>query len=481
MKPLYPVILCGGSGTRLWPMSRQQFPKQLLSLVEENSLFQATLSRIYHSGIKTIFDLKPPVIVTNEAHRFLIAEQVRHLGLEDSVIILEPEGKNTAPALSLAANYINGINPEGLMMAMPADHVIQQPDAFLKAIDLAVENIEENALYTFGVVPTKPETGYGYIKKGASKGIISALDEFVEKPDLETAKDYLDSGNYLWNSGMFLFSTSTWLASTKELCPEIHQCVEKCFQNTTHDFDFLRVDEAVFKTCPSDSIDYAVMEKVKSSSKFQAYVVSLDAGWSDIGSWDSLWEINEKDQSGNVLKGDVLAENTRNSMVLSDGRVVATIGVENLIVVDTPDAVLIANKQDAQSVKNIVNRLADASRDEIITHRKVYRPWGNYESIDNGARFQVKRIMVNPGATLSLQMHHHRAEHWIVVTGTAKVTRGEETFLLSENQSTYIPLGVTHRLENPGTIPLEIIEVQSGSYLGEDDIVRFQDNYGRNK
>ena len=481
MKKLYPVILCGGSGTRLWPMSRQQYPKQLLSLVEENSLFQATLTRIYHSSIKTDFEIKPPIIVTNEGHRFLIAEQMRHLGLENSVIILEPEGKNTAPALSLAANYLKNVAPEGLMMVMPADHVIQQPDAFLKVVNLAVENIDDNALYTFGVIPSKPETSYGYIKKGTSNGIISTLDEFVEKPDLETARQYVDDGNYVWNSGMFLFSTSTWLSATEEFCPEIHECVEKSFNNTTHDFDFFRVDEAVFNTCPSDSIDYAVMEKVKSSSRFEAYVVSLDAGWSDIGSWDSLWDINEKDSSGNVLKGDVLAENTRNSMILSDGRVVATIGVEDLIVVDTPDAVLIANKMEAQSVKNIVNRLADASRDEIINHRKVYRPWGTYESIDNGARFQVKRISVNPGATLSLQMHHHRAEHWIVVTGTAKVTRGDEVFLLSENQSTYIPLGVTHRLENPGTIPLEMIEVQSGSYLGEDDIVRFQDNYGRNK
>jgi len=481
MKTLYPVILCGGSGTRLWPMSRQQYPKQLLSLVEEHSLFQATLTRIYNNktvGIK----LQPPIIVTNEEHRFLIAEQIRHLNIENSVILLEPEGKNTAPALSLAANYLIENDPDSLMLVMPADHVIQQPKSFLAAVVEAAKNINEDDLYTFGVVPTKPETGYGYIKKGSEKnGIIACLDEFVEKPKLDVAQQYVDCGDYVWNSGMFLFSATTWVKASKAFSPAIQECVDKAYANKTQDYDFIRINENQFSQCPSDSIDYAVMEKLKSSESFNGYVVSLDAGWSDIGSWDSLWEINEKDQSGNVFKGDVLAENTKNSMILSESRVVATIGVDNLIVIDTPDAVLIADKNESQSVKKIVNRLADAARDEIITHRKVYRPWGNYESIDNGARFQVKRIVVNPGATLSLQMHHHRAEHWIVVTGTAQVTRGEEVFLLSENESTYIPLGVTHRLENPGTIPLEIIEVQSGSYLGEDDIVRFQDDYGRNQ
>ncbi len=482
MKNLYPVILCGGSGTRLWPLSREQYPKQLLSLVEEHSLFQATLNRI----LKAEFNerdimLMPPVVITNEVHRFLIAEQLRNLGVDNAAIILEPQAKNTAPALCLGAEYIQEQDPEGLMLVMPADHVIQNTDVFLDTIAGAVQQIEETQLYTFGIVPDRPETGYGYIKKGTPVSDSTyRLEEFVEKPDLTTAQIYLQSGEYAWNSGMFLFSARTWLAAVEKFSPAIVETVGKAYAAKQQDMDFIRIDEKAFSLSPSDSIDYAVMEKLKDSMQFQAFVVPMDAGWSDIGSWDSLWDITEKDEAGNVLKGDVLLEDTYNSMILSENRVVAGIGLEDVIVIDTPDAVLVADKKSAQSVKKIVNKLAELDRDEIITHRKVYRPWGSYESIDNGARFQVKRIVVKPGARLSLQMHHHRAEHWIVVTGTARVTRGEDSFLLSENQSTYIPLGVTHRLENPGTIPLEIIEVQSGSYLGEDDIVRFQDEYGRN-
>ncbi len=423
MKTLYPVVLCGGSGTRLWPLSREHYPKQLLSLVEDNSLFQATLSRVFNQSVShDSYRLMPPVIVTNESHRFLIAEQIRHLGIEDATILLEPVGKNTAPALCLAANYVREIDPDGFMLVMPADHVIQHADVFLNQVVSALDNIKESELYTFGVVPTRPEIGFGYINTGKNiTDSIFSLEDFVEKPDLSTAQQYVDSGHYLWNSGMFLFSASTWLAACEEFIPAIAECVGGAYADKQVDMDFTRVNQDQFALCPSDSIDYAVMEKLKKSNEFHGFVASLDAGWSDIGSWDSLWEITDKDDSGNVIRGDVLVEETSNSMVFSSNRVVATIGVDNLIVIDTADAVLVADKNSAQSVKKIVNRLAAASRIEIVTHRKVSRPWGTYESIDNGARFQVKRIVVNPGARLSLQMHHHRAEHWVVVTGTALI------------------------------------------------------------
>ena len=484
MTKLYPVILCGGSGTRLWPMSREQYPKQLLSLVDEDTLLQSTVKRLQDLE-KKLDDISvaEPVIVTNESHRFLVAEQLREIGISQSHILLEPSAKNTAPALTLAAMLIEELDPGSLMLVMPADHVIINTEAFMSAVNHGIESASGKGLVTFGIVPDHAETGYGYIKKENQSENIVRIEEFVEKPDQKTAQTYLDSGDYVWNSGMFLFTASTWLSAIKQFRNDIFSSVEIAFKHKSQDMDFVRIDKALFEKTPSDSIDYAVMENVTkdSSADFSAYVISLDAGWSDIGSWDSLWEISEKNASGNVVKGDVFLENTNNSMVIAENRIVSVIGLSDVVVVETADAIMIAEKNASQDVKKIVKQLADKERDEIVTHRKVFRPWGNYESIDNGDRYQVKRIVVNPGARLSLQMHHHRAEHWIVVTGTAKVTRDEEVTLLSENESTYIPLGVKHRLENPGTIPLEIIEVQSGSYLGEDDIVRYQDEYGRNQ
>jgi len=484
MTTLYPVILCGGSGTRLWPLSREQYPKQLLSLVDKDTLLQSTVNRL--QGLEVSLEnvtVAEPVIVTNESHRFLVAEQLREIGVKNPSIILEPCAKNTAPALNLAALHVTDHDSNALMLVMPADHVIADPNAFKEAIKLGLDAASDKGLVTFGIVPDHAETGYGYIKKTTKMGLISEIEEFVEKPDTNTAQAYLESGDYVWNSGMFLFTANTWLNAIKYFKPDIANAVETAYLTKSEDMDFVRINADVFEKSPSDSIDYAVMEHVtsKASSDFRGYVVSLDAGWSDIGSWDSLWEISEKNDVGNVIKGDVFLEDTHNSMIIAEDRMVSVIGLSDIVVVETSDAIMITEKNTSQSVKKIVKQLADKNRDEIISHRKVMRPWGNYESIDHGERFQVKRIVVNPGARLSLQMHHHRAEHWIVVTGTAKVTRDEEVMLLSENESTYIPLGVKHRLENPGSIPLEIIEVQSGSYLGEDDIVRYQDEYGRNK
>jgi len=481
---IVPVILCGGSGTRLWPLSREQYPKQLLSLINENTLLQATVERLYQQSSEFELKLDSPVIVTNENHRFLVAEQLREIDRADAKILLEPCGKNTAPALCIAANYIAEQDPNAIMLVMPADHVIQNETAFLRAIVEGLLQLDDKHLGTFGIVPNAPETGFGYIKLGKKvTENISTISQFIEKPDLQAAEQFVASGEYLWNSGMFLFSAQAWLDAIKHFRHDIYQACNAAYREKTVDMDFIRVDKAQFEACPSESIDYAVMEHVADvvgdESGFSGTVVSLDAGWSDIGSWESLWSISEKDASGNVLKGDVYIEDTNDSMIFTDGRVVSVIGLSEIIVIDTPDAVLVADKKASQTVKNIVGQLANDKRSEIITHRRVFRPWGSYESIDNGDRFQVKRIVVNCGARLSLQMHHHRAEHWIVVKGTAKVTRGEDVFLLSENESTYIPLGVKHRLENPGTIPLEIIEVQSGTYLGEDDIVRYQDEYGR--
>lgn len=486
MTDLYPVILCGGSGTRLWPLSREQYPKQLLALVDEDTLLQATVKRI--AELENILDdvtVKTPVIVTNESHRFLVAEQLREICPSKPYILLEPEAKNTAPALSLAAHFIKELSPNALMLVMPADHVINQPDKFLEAIKSGVPFTDNNGLVTFGIVPTHAETGYGYIQTSDSSAQ-SEIVEFVEKPDLSTAKSYVEKGNYVWNSGMFLFHASTWLDAINSFRSDIADAVSRTFDTKKADMDFIRVDDALFSQCPSESIDYAVMENVANSDSanstpFKGYVVSLDAGWSDIGSWDSLWDISTKNDQGNVIKGSVYLEDTSNSMIFAENRIVSVIGLNDIVVVETADAIMIADKSQCQSVKKIVKQLANEKRPEINTHRKVFRPWGSYESIDQGDRFQVKRIVVSPGSQLSLQMHHHRAEHWIVVTGTAKVTRGDEVTLISENESTYIPLGVKHRLENPGAIPLEIIEVQSGSYLGEDDIVRYQDDYGRNQ
>lgn len=484
---LLPVILSGGSGSRLWPLSREHYPKQLLPLINEQTLLQQTVER--PEGITALaadIELVAPTIVCNVEHRFLIAEQLRQIGKCSGTIILEPVGRNTAPALTLAALAAVARNDDPVLLVMAADHVIQKPDAFRRAIVAGARLAQQGTLVTFGIVPSQAETGYGYIRRGVAVKDTPAftIHAFVEKPDKATAQSYLASGEYFWNSGMFMMRASVWLTAIQQFQSGIHANCEQAFRQGRADMDFFRLDEAVFTRCPSDSIDYAVMEKLvvggTSNPKIAATaVIPLDAGWSDIGAWSSLWEVKSHDPRGNVVSGDVYAQNCANSYLASHSRLLACVGIDNLIVVETSDAVLVAGKDHAQDVKKIVDWLKTQGRPESQTHQRVYRPWGSYESVVDGARFQVKRIVVNPEAALSLQMHHHRAEHWIVVTGTARVTRGDEVFLLSENQSTYIPLGTTHRLENPGKVPLEMIEVQSGSYLGEDDIVRFSDQYGR--
>ena len=480
-----PVILSGGSGTRLWPLSRKLFPKQLLPLVGERTMLQDTVVRLCSLNQP----LQNPIVVCNEEHRFLVAEQLREVGSENHRVILEPVGRNTAPALTLAALDLSA-QQDAIMLVMPADHVIQDVAAFHAAIGDAAILAHADYLVTFGITPDKPETGYGYIRKGERIEEVCgntscpsySIDVFVEKPDLETAKSYISSGRYLWNSGMFMMKASMWLDALSHCRPDILDSCRKSFDRGCSDRDFYRAEMDSFEACPSESIDYAVMESISqsgASSRFKSAVVPLAAGWSDVGAWSALWEARPRDEHNNVVKGDVLVENTKGSLLHSSSRLLATVGVENLIVIETADAVLVAHKEAAQDVKAIVERISAAGRDEHLVHRRVHRPWGSYEGIDVGERYQVKRITVNPGAALSLQMHHHRAEHWIVVKGTARVTRGDEEILVTENQSTYIPLGTTHRLENPGTIPLEMIEVQSGSYLGEDDIVRFEDSYGR--
>ncbi|MFP8967015.1 mannose-1-phosphate guanylyltransferase/mannose-6-phosphate isomerase [Pokkaliibacter sp. CJK22405] len=465
-----PVILAGGSGTRLWPMSRALYPKQFLSLHDEATMLQATLQRL--EGFSTA----PAQIICNEEHRFIVAEQLRKNAIP-ARIVLEPAGRNTAPAIAIAALLAlkenNDEDPALLVLA--ADHVIQNTAAFHAALAAAQPLAAAGKLITFGIVPDQPHTGYGYIRRGTPVNDQAfAVDSFVEKPALETAEDYLASGNYYWNSGMFMFRASVYLAELQRQRPDIYGACVQAIAATSVDLDFIRLTEKAFVECPSESIDYAVMEGTQS-----AVVVPMDAGWSDVGSWSSLWEIADKDAQGNVLRGDVLCEDTHNCYLHSDDKLIASVGVSDLIVVDTPDAVMVAHKDNVQEVKKIVSRLNASERSEATLHRKVYRPWGNYDSIDMGERFQVKRIVVKPGAKLSVQMHHHRAEHWIVVSGTARVTIDSKETLLTENQSIYIPLGAVHALENPGKIPLELIEVQSGAYLGEDDIVRFEDKYGR--
>ncbi len=468
---IIPVVLSGGSGTRLWPLSREHYPKQLLSLINDNTLLQDTLKRL--DGLQAIATHQ--IIVCNEEHRFLVAEQLRQLNSNKNQIILEPVGRNTAPALTLAALSIVKEQQDGVMLVLPADHAITNISAYHTAVEQAYQFALKDKLVTFGIKSDSPETGFGYIKVGKDLSDSGhELSEFVEKPDLKTAEQYLQSGDYVWNSGMFMMKARVWLQKIKLFSPDILTQCEKAFMASQTDNDFCRVDKEQFLRCESDSIDYAVMEKVT-----DAVVVTLDAGWTDLGSWTALWDVGNKDDTGNVIKGDVFAENTKNSFINSSNKLIAALGLEDIIIVETSDAVLVAHKDYAQDVKNIVAWLKQQNRNEQINHRKVYRPWGCYESIDTGQRFQVKRITVNKGATLSLQLHHHRAEHWVVVKGTATVTRGDEVFLVTENQSTYIPLGVKHRLENKGSIPLEMIEVQSGSYLGEDDIVRFDDLYGR--
>lgn len=469
---LHPVILSGGIGSRLWPLSREHYPKQLLALVGEQTMLQSTITRL-----ENIPNLAPPIIVCNEDHRFLVAEQLRCIKVKPSAILLEPVGRNTAPAIAIAALAALENDPDAVLLALPADHLIQKTDIFQKVIKQAFSILNEELLITFGIVPTKPETGYGYIKAGEQiNQQIQKVVEFVEKPNLKTAIKYLESGNYFWNSGMFLFKAQSYLDELKQFEPQIFEICTRAFDKLSLDLnsDFMRVDEELFRQCISKSIDFAVMEKTT-----KAAIIPLDAGWSDIGAWSALWEVSKQDNNGNILQGDIFIENVSNCYLRSEYRLLATLGIENLIVVETADAVLVAHKDYAQNVKNVVDHLKRTKRSEANLHRKVIRPWGSYESIDNEPRFQVKKITVNVGASLSLQMHHHRSEHWIIVKGTAKITKGDEEFLLTENQSTYIPLGVKHRLENPGKIPLEIIEIQSGSYLGEDDIVRFEDYYGR--
>jgi mannose-1-phosphate guanylyltransferase/mannose-6-phosphate isomerase len=478
MTQVIPVVLSGGSGTRLWPLSREQYPKQLLPLVGDNSMLQETVARL--DGIE---GLAGPLLVCNEEHRFVVAEQLRLLGRRGQ-ILLEPFGRNTAPALTLAALWARRNGDDPVLVVMPADHVILEGDVFLQAVAGAVKLAEQGIAVTFGITPDCPETGYGYIQCGdgiAGDSEAFRLRRFVEKPDRETAQAYFDAGDYLWNSGIFVMRASTWL-SALELCrPDILAACTSALSGVSQDGDFVRVDRAKFEQCPSDSIDYAVMERLSGGQENlpKCAVIPLSAGWSDVGAWDALWKVLPKCEAGNSVRGDVMLEACRNTFALSESRLVTCIGLTDLIVVETNDAVLVVHHDATQDVKKIVDRLKADKRSVAQSHRKIHRPWGWYDGVDAGLRFQVKRICVNPGASLSLQMHHHRAEHWIVVTGTAKVTKGDEVFLVSENQSTYIPLGVRHRLENPGMVPLEMIEVQSGSYLGEDDIVRFEDTYGR--
>jgi len=467
-----PVVLAGGSGSRLWPLSRQSFPKQFLSLVGEQSMLLNTCARL--SGM----DCQSPLVICSEDHRFTVAEQLREAGSAHSGILLESIGRNTAPAVALAALWATaGDREDPLLLVLAADHAIKDVPAFQAAVGRAVPQAQAGKLVTFGIVPTSPETGYGYIRKAQSVDETASafeVEQFVEKPDQATAEEYLRSGDFYWNSGMFLFRASRYLEELRKFRPDILAACESAMQNASIDVDFVRPDKEAFLSCADESIDYAVMEHTR-----DAVVVPMDCGWSDVGSWSALWEVSEKDAEGNTTRGDVILQDSRNCFVQSDGKLIATVGLENVVVVESDDAILVAAKDRVQDIKKVVEQLKAEQRSEAQVHRKVYRPWGYYDSIDNGARFQVKRIVVNPGAQLSLQMHHHRAEHWIVVSGTAMVTCGEKEFLVTENQSTYIPLGEVHRLENPGSIPLELIEVQSGSYLGEDDIVRLEDRYAR--
>lgn len=467
---IVPVIMAGGTGSRLWPLSRQLHPKQFLKLCGDSTLLQQTLARL--NGL----DTAAPLIICNEDHRFLVAEQIRQIKLQGAGILLEPVGKNTAPAIALAALHACQEGQDPVLLVLAADHYIADEAEFRDVVNSASQLAKQGKLVTFGIVPTHAETGYGYIQRGVAFSQTGyQVVRFVEKPNREKAEAYLQSGDYYWNSGMFMFKASAYLKALSEFRPDILDACKKALQQGQKDMDFIRINADAFIQCPEDSIDYAVMEKTN-----DAAVIPLNAGWSDIGSWSALWEIGNKDAHGNVSKGDVLALNTNNCLIHADHKLVATVGVDNLVVVETKDAVLVVHKDCVQDVKKVVEAIKKDGRHEHINHREVYRPWGVYDSVEAGERYQVKRITVKPGAKLSVQMHHHRAEHWVVVSGTAKVTNGEKTFLVTENESTYIPIGEIHALENPGKIPLELIEVQSGSYLGEDDIVRFDDKYGRN-
>ena len=468
---ILPVVMAGGSGTRLWPLSRSLYPKQFLSLVDDASLLQGTLLRLEN------LDCTTPLIISNNEHRFIVAEQLRQAGIVDFDIILEPMGRNTAPAIALAALHALRDGDDPIMLVLAADHVIQNVDAFCSSVTLAQRQAVDGKMVTFGIVPTHAETGYGYIRQG--KEVLESVfevDAFVEKPDQSTAEAYLCDGHYLWNSGMFMFKASVYLSELEKFRPDILSVCKKAMSGASSDLDFIRLEDSVFAACPDESIDYAVMEKTSHS-----VVVPMDAQWCDVGSWSSLWDISTKDDNGNVTHGDVIYHNSNNNYVYAENSLVATIGTDNLVIVQTKDALLIAKQDQVQNIKKVVDVLKREKRSEHISHREEYRPWGRYDSVDQGGRYQVKRITVKPGERLSTQMHYHRAEHWVAVAGTAKVTRGDDVFLVSENESTFIPVGVVHTLENPGKVPLEVIEIQSGTYLGSDDIVRFDDKYGRIK
>lgn len=464
---LLPVIMAGGSGSRLWPLSRSLYPKQFISLASDKSMLQETISRL--SGLEH----QAPLLICNQEHRFIVAEQLRQQGIAHGGIVLEPTGRNTAPAIALSALNAkkNGYDP--LLLVLAADHVIQDQVAFRKAVNSAVEHANKGMLVTFGIVPTSAETGYGYIQQGEAEGESAyRVAQFVEKPDLSTAKQYLSSGKYYWNSGMFIFKASRFLEELKTYRPDILEACKGAMDGSRSDLDFIRVDEEAFVQCPDESVDYAVMEKTR-----DALVVPMDAGWSDVGSFKALWEVSPKDECGNVTIGDVLTEQTKNTYIYAQNKLVSTVGVEDLVVIETKDAVLVANRDRVQDVKHVVERLKTQQRSECEQHREVYRPWGSHDEIADGERYHVKHLRVKPGEKTALQMHYHRAEHWIVVQGTAKVTNGKESYLVGENQSTYIPLGSAHRIENPGKVDLHLIEVRSGNYLEEDDIVRLEE-YG---
>lgn len=472
---MIPVILSGGSGTRLWPLSRAKKPKQFLPLLNDKSMLQNTLLRV-----KGLAGLGAPLIICNEDHRFMVAEQLRELAISNPAIVLEPEGRNTAPAIAVAALKAMQQGDDPLLLVLAADHAIKDVPAFHQAVELAVPAANQGKLVTFGIVPTSAHTGYGYIRRDAKldptlPAGVSSVARFYEKPDATTARQFVDSGEYYWNSGMFLFKASRLLAELHQFASDIVAAAEQALAKASTDLDFIRLDKAAFSASPSDSIDYAVMEKSANT-----VMVPLDAGWSDVGSWDALWQVMAKDEQGNACRGDVLLEQCHNSYVYAEQRLVTAIGLDDVVVVETKDAVLVAHKSQLQGVKNIVAKLQSYGRSEVDLHREVFRPWGKYDSVDSGERYQVKHITVKPGAKLSVQMHHHRAEHWVVVSGSALVRNGDKEFLVTENESTFIPVGTIHSLENPGKIPLELIEVQSGSYLGEDDIIRFEDKYGRN-
>jgi mannose-1-phosphate guanylyltransferase/mannose-6-phosphate isomerase len=486
MTHVLPVILCGGSGTRLWPLSRSGFPKQFLALSRdgsEESLFQQSINRIL-SAENFHFTLGKTLVVTNEEHRFLALDQLRELKEISATLLLEPSSRNTAPALTLAALFAQDHAEDSILVVTPADQTVTNTAAFAIALARSIDIAKEGAIAILGITPNAPETGYGYIKVSANSSSASerVVERFVEKPDTATAKKYLEEGGYFWNGGIFVLKASVWIAALKEFRPDILQATQKAWQSKEIDMSgdaaFIRLNKDLFDAVPSESIDYAVIESCP-GSKFSIKMVELNAGWSDLGSWDAIWQVGQHDEQGNVTNGDTLLSNTKNSLIHASSRLVSAVGVENLIIVETADAVLVADRKNSQHVKNIVSQLETQKREEKNLHRKVSRPWGWYDSVDEGERFKVKRIQVKPGASLSLQMHHYRAEHWIVVKGTAEITNGDQVILLTENQSTYIPQGQIHRLANPGETPLEIIEVQSGSYLGEDDIIRFEDTYGR--